>query len=117
MRKDRRWLPRLTWAVLLAQTLAFTARADDASGTSAAAIGALIERLGLQESAVPVREMPGWRTPRKVLVCEGSPITRGRLEAAGCEVLAYQGDELSHNRAGGPTCLTRPILRDMDGVA
>ncbi|MCA9863995.1 MAG: arginine deiminase [Thermomicrobiales bacterium] len=55
--------------------------------------------------------------PRKVLVCDGSPVTRGRLEAAGCEVLVYQGDELSHNRAGGPTCLTRPILRDMAGTA
>jgi dimethylargininase len=55
--------------------------------------------------------------PRKVLVCDGSPITRSRLEAAGCEVLVYKGDELSHNRAGGPTCLTRPILRDMAGTA
>ena len=55
--------------------------------------------------------------PRKVLVCDGSPVTRGRLEVAGCEVLVYKGDELSHNRAGGPTCLTRPILRDMGGVA
>ena len=25
--------------------------------------------------------------------------------------LVYKGDEISHNRAGGPTCLTRPILR------
>jgi dimethylargininase len=49
--------------------------------------------------------------PMRVLVCEGSPITRERLRAAGCEVLVYVGDELSHNRAGGPTCLTRPILR------
>lgn len=49
--------------------------------------------------------------PMSALVCEGSPITRGRLEAAGCRVVAYTGDELSHNRAGGPTCLTRPILR------
>lgn len=49
--------------------------------------------------------------PMRVLVCEGSPITRGRLEAAGCTVLSYTGDEISHNRAGGPTCLTRPILR------
>ncbi len=55
--------------------------------------------------------------PRKVLVCDGSPVTRQRLEAAGCEVLVYKGDELSHNRAGGPTCLTRPILRDMDRIA
>jgi N-dimethylarginine dimethylaminohydrolase len=49
--------------------------------------------------------------PMRVLVCDGSPVIRARLEAAGCEVLVYTGDELSHNRAGGPTCLTRPILR------
>lgn len=51
--------------------------------------------------------------PRKVLVCDGSPVTRSRLEAAGCEVLVYEGSEISHNREGGPTCLTRPILRDV----
>ena len=49
--------------------------------------------------------------PKRVLVCEGSPITGDRLRAAGCDVVAYVGNELSHNRAGGPTCLTRPILR------
>jgi N-dimethylarginine dimethylaminohydrolase len=49
--------------------------------------------------------------PMRVLVCDGSPVTRARLEAAGCQVAVYTGDELSHNRAGGPTCLTRPILR------
>jgi N-dimethylarginine dimethylaminohydrolase len=49
--------------------------------------------------------------PMRVLVCDGSPVTRARLEAAGCQVMVYTGDELSHNRAGGPTCLTRPILR------
>jgi N-dimethylarginine dimethylaminohydrolase len=54
--------------------------------------------------------------PMRVLVCNGSPITGARLEAAGCEVVNYTGDELSHNRAGGPTCLTRPILR-ATGVA
>jgi N-dimethylarginine dimethylaminohydrolase len=49
--------------------------------------------------------------PMRVLVCDGSPVTRSRLEAAACEVVAYTGDQLSHNRAGGPTCLTRPIWR------
>ena len=49
--------------------------------------------------------------PYRCLVCDGSPITRARLEAAGCDVTAYQGDHISHNRAGGPTCLTRPIWR------
>jgi N-dimethylarginine dimethylaminohydrolase len=52
--------------------------------------------------------------PKRVLVCDGSPVTRARLEAADCSVAAYAGDEISHNRAGGPTCLTRPILREFD---
>jgi N-dimethylarginine dimethylaminohydrolase len=49
--------------------------------------------------------------PWRCLVCEGSSVTRSRLEAAGCDVVAYKGDHISHNRAGGPTCLTRPIWR------
>jgi hypothetical protein len=31
-------------------------------------------------------------------------------------VVTYVGNELSHNRAGGPTCLTRAILRAVDTV-
>ena len=34
------------------------------------------------------------------------------LEDAGCEVLTYRGQELSLKAEGGPTCLTRPILRE-----
>jgi hypothetical protein len=49
--------------------------------------------------------------PNRVVVCDGNPVTRARLEAAGCEVIAYAGQEISVNRAGGPTCLTRPIWR------
>lgn len=49
--------------------------------------------------------------PGRCLVCQGSPVTRARLEAAGCSVVAYDGQEISHNRAGGPTCLTRPLWR------
>jgi len=49
--------------------------------------------------------------PRRCLAIEGNPITRGRLEAAGCEVLTYRGNELSLKAEGGATCLTRPILR------
>jgi len=51
--------------------------------------------------------------PGRVLMLKDNPITRRRLEEHGIEVLVYSGDESSHNRAGGPTCLTRPILRDM----
>lgn len=49
--------------------------------------------------------------PRKCLVIDGSPVTRARLEAAGCEVTAYKGEEISLKGGGGPTCLTRPLLR------
>lgn len=49
--------------------------------------------------------------PGKLLALDGNPVTRKRLELAGCEVETYIGEEISLNRFGGPTCLTRPILR------
>jgi dimethylargininase len=54
--------------------------------------------------------------PGKCLMLEGNPITRQRLEDAGCEVVTYRGNELSLKAEGGPTCLTRPILRDDEGI-
>jgi N-dimethylarginine dimethylaminohydrolase len=55
--------------------------------------------------------------PGRCLMLEGNPETRRRLEAAGCEVLTYDGSEISRNREGGPTCLTRPIWREVPGSA
>jgi dimethylargininase len=52
--------------------------------------------------------------PGRCLTLEGNPVTRRRLEAAGCQVWTYRGDEISHKAEGGPTCLTRPILRGDD---
>ena len=49
--------------------------------------------------------------PRRALALEGNDETRRRLEAAGVEVITYKGDEISRKGDGGPTCLTRPILR------
>ena len=49
--------------------------------------------------------------PRKCLMLEGNPMTRDRLEEAGCEVETYRGEEISLKAEGGPTCLTRPLLR------
>ena len=49
--------------------------------------------------------------PGECLMLEGNPITKQRLEAAGCEVQTYRGNELSLKAEGGPTCLTRPIWR------
>ena len=50
--------------------------------------------------------------PRVGLAIEGNHVTRERLERAGVEVIVYEGDELSRKGDGGPTCLTRPLLRD-----
>jgi dimethylargininase len=49
--------------------------------------------------------------PRRALMLEGNPVTRGRLEAAGVEVRTYPADELAAKGGGGPTCLVQPILR------
>ncbi len=51
--------------------------------------------------------------PNKVVILKENVKTRALLEASGVEVLVYAGDELSHNRQGGPTCLTKPLLRDV----
>jgi N-dimethylarginine dimethylaminohydrolase len=49
--------------------------------------------------------------PRCCLVLEGNPVTRSRLEAAGAEVHSFRGCEISLKGGGGPTCLTRPLVR------
>jgi len=49
--------------------------------------------------------------PGECLMLEGNPITRDRLAGAGCSVHTYRGHEISLKAEGGPTCLTRPILR------
>jgi len=49
--------------------------------------------------------------PRQLLMIAGNPITRERLEAAGCIVSEFEGTEICLPGAGGPTCLTRPVLR------
>ena len=67
---------------------------------------------------VPEEEFPTMSTnvlalaPGKCLMLEGNPITKGLLEEAGCEVMTYRGNEISLKAEGGPTCLTRPILRE-----
>jgi dimethylargininase len=49
--------------------------------------------------------------PRVALALEGNDETRRRMEKAGVDVRVYRGDELSRKGDGGPTCLTRPLLR------
>jgi N-dimethylarginine dimethylaminohydrolase len=49
--------------------------------------------------------------PRDCLIVEGNPIAKSALLSAGCQVTEYKGEEISIKGGGGPTCLTRPILR------
>jgi N-dimethylarginine dimethylaminohydrolase len=49
--------------------------------------------------------------PRRALALDGNPETHRRMERAGVEVAVYKGDEISKKGDGGPTCLTRPLLR------
>jgi arginine deiminase len=49
--------------------------------------------------------------PKKCIILAGNPRTRQMLEEEGVEVWEYEGEEISKKGAGGPTCLTRPLLR------
>ena len=49
--------------------------------------------------------------PGVVVVLDGNPRIRRALEAKGIEVHAYQGADVSLKGDGGPTCLTRELLR------
>jgi N-dimethylarginine dimethylaminohydrolase len=49
--------------------------------------------------------------PRKCIMLSGNPKTKRMLEDEGVEVFEYEGEEISTKGAGGPTCLTRPLLR------
>ena len=49
--------------------------------------------------------------PGKCVALAGNPRTAEVLNKAGIEVSTYEGTEISRKGAGGPTCLTRPLVR------
>lgn len=49
--------------------------------------------------------------PGRAIMLAGNPVTQARLEAAGVSVQTFAGPDLCIAGGGGPTCLTRPILR------
>jgi len=59
---------------------------------------------GLSLNVLPTR-------PYEVIMVEGFPATRAAMEAAGCKVETFEADALCIACEGGPTCLTRPVLR------
>jgi phosphoglycerate dehydrogenase-like enzyme len=66
------------------------ARADATSATDPAAVAKMVAQLGLVESPTPVRDRPGWKAPRKVLVWAVEPELMPLLQSAapGVELLA-----------------------------
>jgi N-dimethylarginine dimethylaminohydrolase len=77
----------------------------------------LLAERGIETVEVPEEEFDSMGcnvlalAPRVALALDGNPETRRRMERAGVEVLVYSGEELSLKGDGGPTCLTRPLLR------
>ncbi|MBL7762592.1 MAG: hypothetical protein JNL23_04120 [Chitinophagaceae bacterium] len=74
-------------------------------------------RIGYQLVEVPDAEFDSMGcnvlalAPRVCLMVKGNPVTKKRMEDAGCKVIEYEGDEISVKGGGGPTCLTRPLQR------
>ncbi len=82
-----------------------------------AGLFALLDDLGIRLIEVPEEEYAtlGCNVlavrPGVVVVADGNPVTRRRMEAAGIEVHAVPLGEVGENGSGGVTCLTRPLLR------
>jgi dimethylargininase len=49
--------------------------------------------------------------PGVVIAADGNPRTAAAMAAAGVEVHTYAAFEIGMNGSGGPTCMTRPVLR------
>ncbi|MFI5226739.1 MAG: dimethylarginine dimethylaminohydrolase family protein [Candidatus Limnocylindrales bacterium] len=81
------------------------------------ALWELLGELGIRLIDVPAEEFPtlGCNVlavrPGVVILAAGNPRTERALIDAGCEVHTYAATEIGINGSGGPTCLTRPILR------
>jgi N-dimethylarginine dimethylaminohydrolase len=77
----------------------------------------LMRDLGIRLIEVPDVEFPSLGCnvlavrPGVVILANGNPLTARELARAGCEVHTYAAVEIGLNGSGGPTCLTRPILR------
>jgi dimethylargininase len=50
-------------------------------------------------------------SPKRVIMVEGFPLTKAAMEKEGCVVETFPADALCIACEGGPTCLTRPVLR------
>lgn len=82
--------------------------------------GRLVEFLegrGISFIEVPDAEFPTMGCnvlalgPRHAMMVEGNPETERRMRAAGVKVELIKGAEICRKGEGGPTCMTRPLVR------
>jgi len=77
-----------------------------------------LESMGIAFVEVPEEEFDSMGVnvlavaPRRCVMLKGNPRTKQALEQAGASVIEYDGSEISAKGCGGPTCLTRPLVRD-----
>jgi N-dimethylarginine dimethylaminohydrolase len=77
----------------------------------------LLERRGIEFVHVPENEFDSMGCnvlaigPREAIAVEGNPETVRRMEAAGVTVHVIKAADISRKGEGGPTCLTRPLVR------
>ena len=49
--------------------------------------------------------------PRHAMMVAGNPETEQRIKAAGVKLEVIQGTDICRKGEGGPTCMTRPLVR------
>lgn len=82
-----------------------------------ASLHELLDDLGVRTIAVEDAEFDSLGCnvlavrPGVVIVAAGNPRISAQMAKAGCEVHTFDASEIGVNGSGGPTCLTRPVLR------
>ncbi len=77
----------------------------------------LLEARGIRFIQVPESEFDSMGCnvlalgPRHAMMVAGNPETERRIRAAGVKLEVIQGTEICRKGEGGPTCMTRPLVR------
>ena len=76
-----------------------------------------LESRGIKFVEVPDQEFPTMGCnilalgPRHAVMVDGNPETERRMKAAGIKVETFSGADICRKGEGGPTCMTRPLVR------
>ena len=100
-------LPNLNGLLLACCRLCPTVWADTANDEFASATRVMIKDLGLRESATPVRDLPGWRKPAKVVAWLDRPERLPALQAVapGVEIVPAASVEEARREVAGAQVL------------